>query len=77
MYVAVLSMTFFVNGVFDGTVSDSSIGGPTTNPLDSIGRYIGQNSFAGDIALLMIHRSALTQNEIIQNYNAHRNRFGL
>jgi len=71
------TMTFFVNGVSDGTVSDSSIGGPTTNPLDSIGRYVGQNSFAGDIALLMIHRSALTQNEIIQNFNAHRNRFGL
>ena len=71
------TMTFFVNGVADGIVSDSTIGGPTTNPLDSIGRYTTSNSFAGDIALIMIHRAALTQNEIIQNFNAHRNRFGL
>ena len=69
-------MNFFVNGNLDGTVSDSSIGGPTTNPLDSIGRS-WTSTFAGDIALIMIHRAALTQNEIIQNFNAHRNRFGL
>jgi uncharacterized delta-60 repeat protein len=70
------TMNFFVNGNLDGTVSDSSIGGPTTNPLDSIGRS-WTSTFAGDIALIMIHRAALTQNEIIQNFNAHRNRFGL
>ena len=71
------TMTFFVNGVFDGTVSDSSIGGPTTNPLDSIGRYVGQNSFAGDISMMMIYNSSLSQAEISQNFNAHRSRFGI
>jgi uncharacterized delta-60 repeat protein len=71
------TMTFFVNGVFDGTVSDSSIGGPATNPLDSIGRYVGQNSFAGDISMLMIYTSALTQSEIGSNYNLQRIRYNI
>jgi uncharacterized delta-60 repeat protein len=71
------TMTFFVNGVSDGTVSDSSVGGPATNPLDSIGRGWVQNSFAGDISLLMVYNSSLSQAEISQNFNAHRSRFGI
>jgi len=71
------TMTFFVNGVSDGTVSDSSVGGPATNPLDIIGRGWSGNSFAGDISLLMVYNSSLTQTEISQNFNTQRYRFGI
>jgi uncharacterized delta-60 repeat protein len=71
------TMTFFVNGLADGTVSDSSVGGPATNPLDIIGRGWGGNSFAGDISLLMVYNSSLTQTEISQNFNTQRFRFGI
>jgi hypothetical protein len=43
--------------------------GPIRNFLMGNQRYI--------ISLLLIHNRALTQSEVIQNFNAHKSRYGL
>ena len=61
------SMTFYVDGVADGTVN-STISG--TNWLDAIGRGTG-GFYQGDIASLQINKGkAFTASEVLQQYNA-------
>jgi hypothetical protein len=61
------SMTFYVDGVADGTVN-STISG--TNWLDAIGRGTG-GFYQGDIASLQINKGkAFTAAEVLQQYNA-------
>jgi hypothetical protein len=63
------SMTFYVDGVNDGTVN-STISG--TNWLDAIGMAVG-SFYQGDIASLQINKGkAFTAAEVLQQYNATR-----
>jgi hypothetical protein len=47
-------------------------GGFTTRPADGRGYF-----YNGNIAIVRVYNIALTQSQILQNYNAQKSRFGL
>ena len=72
----------FINGIQSTflTAGDQNIpffGG--TNCVISIGRRQQTNSlfYQGNIALTQIYNRALSPQEVLQNYNAQKSRFGL
>jgi hypothetical protein len=78
--VATDSLETYINGVSIGSVSHSlpSILN-STNPL-YIGRYNGgefPQNFTGDIGIVRLYNSALTDEQVLQNYNANRGLYGL
>ena len=73
-----ISRKLYINGVLDGT-STSDFG---TTPAGSENWMIGQATgvsmwLDGQIANATIYNKALTAAEVLQNYNAHKGRFGL
>jgi hypothetical protein len=74
------NVRFYLNGVLDktqyiGSVTfDTSAGYPLDIGWDNPG---GDEYFNGKIAQAVIYNRALTQNEITQNFNAAKSRFGL
>jgi hypothetical protein len=77
-YVAVTfdgsAYQLYMNGELEGSpVVDNKVGATTTN-------YIGKQSsiyLDGDIPTMKIYNKALTPDEILQNFNATKSRFGL
>jgi hypothetical protein len=68
---------YYVNGVFLGQVEDPSISGSIYDGGGmSFGNMFGW-LFSGSLYNLTIHSSALTSQQISQNFNAVRGRFGL
>ena len=65
----------YVNGVLEGT-SSSLLGGVVFESNTRIG-YTGINTgfFDGNIANARIYNTALTAAQVLQNYNAQKNRF--
>lgn len=70
------SVTFYVNGAAVGT---SSITSPSSfTGSDYIGNNSGAtNTFDGSISIVRLYRNTLTASEILQNFNAHRSRYGI
>ena len=70
-------VTLYVNGSVDNNGSASgSI--PTTNPFTiGNGHDYTSEAFGGDIAIVKVYNIALTADQVKQNYNALRGRFGL
>ena len=70
------TMDLYVDGVFDINVNSEIVGGPS-NPVDIIGGSWA-SYFDGDIAFLAIYRgnTLFTSDEVAQNYNAQKARFG-
>lgn len=71
------SVTFYVNGASVGT---SSITSPSSYTFtDYIGNSSGSasNTFDGSISIVRLYRNTLTATEILQNFNAHRGRYGI
>ena len=71
------SVTFYVNGASVGT---SSITSPSSYTFtDYIGNSSGSagNTFDGSISLVRLYRNTLTAAEVLQNFNAHRGRYGI
>ena len=70
------SVTFYVNGASVGT---SSITSPSSyTSTDYIGNSSGAvNTFDGSISIVRLYRNTLTATEILQNFNAHRSRYGV
>ncbi len=72
------SLNFYLN-----TVGYSAIRTGVVTPVGSVFRAgisawdITDRPFKGKISLVQIYNRALTQTEILQNYNANKNRFGL
>jgi hypothetical protein len=68
------TMKMYVNGVADSSTFYSR----TTNggPCNRIGVNYGGNYFDGKIANFMIWDVALTDAEVLQNFNFYKNRFG-
>lgn len=64
----------FKNGVLQNSAPIASFIGTTHV---HIGREFGAYNFAGKIAVAKIYNRALSPNEILQNFNAQRNRFGI
>jgi hypothetical protein len=70
--------SLYVNGVLDTSVTKSF----TIGSWGGSGVYIGsrtpsQRFFKGSIANIIVYDRALSQNEILQNFNATRSRFGI
>jgi hypothetical protein len=74
---AVSTAKIYVNGVLRNTNSSISTG-PTSNtqPL-LIGSRSGSTGFGGSIGGVKIYNRALTAQEILQNFNATRGRYGI
>ena len=51
-------------------------GTSTRNTNLIVGRESSGRQFAGGIAIIRIYNDALSDDEVIQNYNTHKNRFG-
>jgi hypothetical protein len=77
------TMRIFVNGIESGTGLSTSGNIETNTQQLTIGvRYIGQSLgadsfFSGNIFSTRIYTQALTAQEVLQNYNATKTRFGL
>lgn len=70
------SVTFYVNGSSVGTSSITSPSAYTGS--DYIGNNSGAtNTFNGSISLVRLYRNTLTAAEVLQNFNAHRSRYGI
>lgn len=65
--------------VYSTNISGTLGGGSSADPyLTIMGRTSGNGSLAkGNMAICMVYNKALTDNQIIQNYNATKGRFGL
>jgi hypothetical protein len=72
------SLKTYKNGVLVGNVSP---GGGAINPIESTMRIgssgLTSQPWAGHISNVQIYNSTLTNNQILQNYNALKGRFGL
>lgn len=68
------TMSMFVDGVFDSNVANSASG--NNNPIDILGASWAAY-FSGSISYVSIYNRALTTNQISQNFNALRNRYGI
>jgi hypothetical protein len=66
--------TIYKNGESQGSGTISSFTG-TTNIL--VGRWAGGYNLSGNGAMYSIYNRALSASEVLQNFNAHRDRFGV
>jgi hypothetical protein len=64
----------WVNGTKNST---STVGDASTGNSLNIGREGSGRQFSGGIAVIRIYNIALTDNQVLQNFNATRNRFGI
>jgi hypothetical protein len=65
----------YLNGREDGTSVDTTTF--TGNQEIVIGAFSSSNNFTGRIASVQVYNRALTSQEIVQNYNATKKRYGL
>lgn len=70
------SVTFYVNATAIGT---SSVTSPTSyTSTDYIGSdSAAANTFDGSISVVRLYGNTLTAAEVLQNFNAHRSRYGI
>ena len=69
------TLTSYTNGIADGTATGFSFN--ISNLYTTIGNSVNSQYFTGRIAQTLVYNRALTAAEILQNYNATKNRFGL
>jgi hypothetical protein len=65
----------YLNGVEDGTSANTTTF--TGNQEIVIGAYSSGNNFTGRISNVQVYNRALSSQEILQNYNATKKRYGL
>ena len=75
-------MALYVNGVLDSTYVSTSGTSPTNTPVTGTGQvdianYGTGNLLAGSIGQVMVYNRVLTADEITQNFNALRRRYGI
>ena len=67
----------YINGVLDqGTITKSAPYGTQSDNLN-IGRNTAGNYFTGRLSNVSIYNRGLSPQEILQNFNAQRSRFGI
>ena len=69
------TLTSYTNGIADGTATGFSFN--ISNLYTTIGNSVNSQYFTGRISQTLVYNRALTATEILQNYNATKNRFGL
>ena len=72
------TITKFLNGIFNtSTNALAYVSGPSS-PLPGLSiTNAGVGSFNGEVGVLMIYNRALSNDEITQNFNAYRGRYGV
>ncbi len=75
IYQSGINATLYVDGIFISTIT--IVLNLTTSPIGSIGNWNSGNYWVGNIAQTLIYNRALSAQEILQNYNATKTRFGL
>ena len=65
------SNILYINGISRSTNTSSNPNAPAGSTL------IGHSAFNGNISIARIYNRALTATEVLQNYNATKNRYGL
>jgi hypothetical protein len=69
------SYNFYVNGILNAGPSDGGAAGPNGFAIGSFG---GSSEFsAAHVGLLLVYNRVLTADEITQNFNATRGRYGI
>jgi hypothetical protein len=73
------TVTLFLNGVQDGTTTQLFTIAPWSGSFNSIGRRgsTSQRYFLGNIANIYAYNRVLSLQEILQNFNAQKSRFGI
>lgn len=71
------SVTFYLDGAFDGTQSPGGSWTATNNTPRLGGWYNGGYSFDGQMSVVQVYNRALIQSDVTQNFNAQKSRFGL
>ena len=71
------TMALYYNAVFNSSTSLAVPRGESANPIKIGTREDGATYMNGNISQVQIYNRALTQQEILQNYNATKGRFGL
>lgn len=66
-----ISNILYINGISRSTNTTSNPNAPAGSTL------IGHSAFNGNISIARIYNRALTATEVLQNYNATKNRYGL
>ena len=75
VYQSGTNATLYVDGIFFSTIN--MVLNLETSLIGSIGNWNGGNYWAGNISNTQIYNRALSVQEIQQNYNATKTRFGL
>jgi hypothetical protein len=70
------TVNIYINGVLDATYSRTGSQTPGNLRIGSDSGGTGE-FFNGDLAIVRMYSSALSQSDIIQNFNAQKSRFGL
>ena len=71
------TMALYYNAVFNSSTSLAVPRGESANPIKIGTREDGATYMNGNISQVQIYNRALTQQEIFQNYNATRDRYGI
>ena len=75
------TVSFYLNGALDSTVSISVIGNAVSNNIIiggcAVDAYSGDRMFKGRISMVAHYNRLLSASEILQNYNATKTRFNL
>jgi len=66
----------YINGVLENTVATSASSGSYYQDLN-IGWEGDGRQFSGGISVIKVYNSPLTSDQVLQNYNAQKSRFGL
>ena len=73
------SMKMYVNGVLSGTQTVNGSRQTNNSPVKIGGPYTNGGTnymFDGGIAVVMIYNTALSSDQVMQNYNYHKHRYG-
>lgn len=66
----------YLNGILDGTGSQINVTTAVSDLQVGFSTHHINQYFSGKISIIRIYNSSLTQDQVTQNYNAHKTRFG-
>ena len=71
------SLSGYLNGILKGTVTYTASGSTTNFTIGGYWTPVGSQAFSGSIASTQIYNRPLSQQEVVQNYNALKSRFNI
>jgi hypothetical protein len=72
------TLYLYINGVLDSSINDTTISIPVYSALNVGGQTTQTSRYSNcNIALTQVYNRALSAQEVLQNYNATKTRFGL